>query len=314
MLFLKNDIYKSSDEINNEHLKKLLSKQEPRLVRFYARLWKTQSNVITYQEIRKMILTGEIDSCIMERWYKDYSEFVKTYLVPEWKVMVEEAGNHLGKRFSGFEFNPNNAEITNLIYERSAELITNSASYQIEAIKAMVQRAAVLQDITVDELAYVIRPVIGLYQGQSVANLNYYQFVRNSLLENNPTMREATAQKRAKAAAVKYAEKQHRYRAQMIARSELAFAYNTGEYGAVKQAQAQSLIGRLRKQWITADDDRVCERCKALDMTETDMEEEFPGAGRIPPLHPQCRCVVNYIECEDNTEKGDLIGYGNLQI
>lgn len=297
MIFLKGDIQK---EVNNERLKQLLNEREPRIVRFLVRLWARQQSDITYAELREMILTGEIDSEIIEQWYKDYSEFVVQCLMPEWQEMMEESVKEFENRFPVFSFDPSAPEIASYVSQHSAELVTNSASYQIEAIRAMVSRAAVLQDISVDQLAQVIRPVIGLYKGQAVANLNYYKFMRDSLLENNPTMRDATADKRAREAAVKYAEVQHRVRAHMIARTELAFAHNAGEFNAVKQAQSQGFIGRVKKKWITAGDDRVCRRCKALDGVEVDFDDYFPGTNLLyPPFHPRCRCVYDVIEQED---------------
>lgn len=76
-------------------------------------------------------------------------------------------------------------------------------------------------------------------------------------------MKEVRAQEQA----IKYAERQHRYRAYNIARTELSFAYNQGSYQGVKQAreQEQGYLTRPVKVWCTADDERVCPVCGALD-------------------------------------------------
>lgn len=296
MILFKDEVQKS-DKLN-ERLEQLLNKKKPGLVRLYARLWKGQQNDITYQELREMILTGEVDSAVMERWYNDYSQFVTTHLMPVWKEMMETAGDPIHNRHPLFVFDPNTPEIAAYVADHAAELISTATAHQVQAIKALVNRATVLQDMTVDELAMAIRPTIGLYKDQAVANLSFFRNVKQTLLENNPHMRVSTAEKWAKNAAVKYAERQQRYRAQMIARSELSFAYNNGEYNAVRQAFSQGYIGRTRRRWVTADEDRACSRCRELDGVEVEMDEEFPNGGRVPPDHPHCRCVVNYVEVD----------------
>lgn len=302
-IFLKGGIAKS--ELSNERLKALLNEREPRVVRFLARLWKQQQSDISYAQIRKMIETGEITADTMKQWFEDYSRFVTTYLQPEWRAMAVAAALQITERHTVFVFDPGAPAVAEFVSKHGAELVTNCTAQQIEAIRAMVHRASTVQDISVDELARQIRPTIGLYKGQATANLNYYQSIKANLMKENPHMRPETAQKRARLAAIKYAEKQHRYRAHMIARTELAFGYNAGEYHGIKQAQEQGYIGIGHKRWITADDERVCPRCRALDLTTAEMDEPFAGTEvLIPPLHPHCRCVVNYEE--EYLEGGEL--------
>ena len=295
-VYFKGDIAKAAPTISHRRLRALLEQKEPRLVRFLVRLWRGQQEEITYAELRRMILAGEIDAETMERWRQDYSRLVTERLMPEWRGMMDEAVSAFARRWPLWSFDPNTAEIAAYTASHAAELVTNSTGQQIEAIRAMVQRAATVQDLTVDQLAYVIRPTIGLYKGQAVANLNYYNTVRTTLLKNNPTMRPATAEKRGREAAVKYAAKQHRYRAHMIARTELAFGYNNGEYHGIRQAQAAGFMGRVRKRAVDAGDERVCHICKANRPLVLEMDDAFPTGQRVPPFHPHCRCVVDYIE------------------
>lgn len=296
-VFFKGDIAKAAPSITNERLKALLDRKEPQLVRFIARMWRRQADDLTYQEIRQMLLTGEIDADTIERWRQDYSRMVVDDLMPQWQEMIREAVTVFERRWPAFAFDPSAQEVAAYTARHAAELVTNSTAQQIEAIRAIVQRSATVQDMTVDQLAYVIRPTVGLYKAQAVANLNYFNTVRRTLLDQNPTMRPETAYKRAREAAIRYAEKQHRYRAHMIARTELSFAHNNGEYQAVRQAQAQGYMGQCLKEWVTADDVRVCARCKAMDGTRVGIDATFPDGGDLtPPLHPHCRCVVNYIE------------------
>jgi SPP1 gp7 family putative phage head morphogenesis protein len=155
---------------------------------------------------------------------------------------------------------------------------------------------AVLDNMTADGLAHLIRPVIGLTKPQAVANYNYYSLVKTNLLKENPNMRIATAESRAREAAARYAGQQHRYRAMMIARTELASAYNHGMYSDIRYAQEQGLLGDVVKVWVTAGDDRVCPICKALDGEKASMNDMFSNGEFIPPAHPHCRCGIEYRE------------------
>lgn len=295
-VFFKGDIAKGAPSITNEQLRRLLDQKEPRVIRFISRMWKRQQGDITYQEIRQALLTGEIDAATIERWHQDYSRLVTEDLMPEWQYMMREAGKAFEQRWPAFTFDPSTQAIAEYTARHAAEFVTNSTAQQVEAIRAVVRRASSVQDLSVDQLARAIRPTIGLYKGQAVANFNYFNTVRETLLANNPTMRAATATKRAREAAIRYAERQHRYRAHMIARTELSFAHNTGEYYAVRQAQAEGYIEQCVKEWVTAHDGRVCDLCKAMDRTRVPIDSPFPNADLTPPLHPHCRCVVNYIE------------------
>ena len=102
-----------------------------------------------------------------------------------------------------------------------------------------------------------IRPTIGLNKMQSMATMNYYKHVKETLQKNNPTMKEATAAKYAREASHKYAGKLHRQRAYTIATTEMAFAYNKGADEGIRQAQEQGLMGMTRKVWSTAADERA---------------------------------------------------------
>ena len=117
-------------------------------------------------------------------------------------------------------------------------------------------------------------------------------------------MRQATAAKRAREAAVKYAERQHRYRAYMIARTEMAFAYNRGIDEGIKQAIAKGYMGPCVRVWATAADERTCPVCGELEGVEIGMDGEYDfsrvnsrlPSGPTPPAHPNCRCAVDYRE------------------
>lgn len=295
-VYLRGDIAKAEPSINHQRLKSLIDRNDPWAVRFLTRLWDKQKTDITYAELRQMILTGQIDSATIERWRQDYSHFVTGDLMPLWKDMIDGAVAAFSERWPTWAFDTGTEQIAEYTAHHAAELVTNSTGQQIEAIRTMVQRAATVQDLTVDQLAQIIRPTIGLYKGQAVANLNYYNNMRRFLIKNHPRMKAASIEQRAKEAAIKYAEKQHRYRAHMIARTELAFGYNTGEYNSIRQAQTQGYLGRMKKRPSTADDERVCSICRELEKETVEIDEPFSNGMMFAPWHPHCRCAMDYIE------------------
>ena len=96
------------------------------------------------------------------------------------------------------------------------------------------------------------------------------------------------------AAALKYAGKQHRYRAESIVLTENAFAYNRGAHMGVSQSIADGYMGRCEMVWTTAGTNRVCGRCMELKDTVVGYTDQ--SGVTIPPLHPRCRCAIMYRE------------------
>jgi len=75
-------------------------------------------------------------------------------------------------------------------------------------------------------------------------------------------------------------------RAEMIARTETAFADVAGNLSAYRES---GLVES--KQWIVGDG--CCDDCQELDGVVVGIDEEFPNdGGDGPPLHPACRCDV----------------------
>lgn len=109
-----------------------------------------------------------------------------------------------------------------------------------------------------------------------------------------------TAAERADKAALKYAGKQHRYRAETTVTTELAFAYNRGAHMGVSQAIGDRLMGRCEMVWTTAGTNRVCGRCLALKDKVVGHTDE--SGVTLPPLHPRCRCAIMYNEVGDKPQ------------
>ena len=141
-------------------------------------------------------------------------------------------------------------------------------------------------------MAYQIRPLIGLNERQAIANANYRAKLYRSMIDNgvNPKV----AAERADNAATRYASKQHRYRAETIVNTELAFAYNQGAHEGVTRSIAGNYMNHCEMVWTTAGTNRVCSRC--LELKDTVVGRTDESGVPLPPLHPRCRCAIMYKE------------------
>lgn len=290
-----------------DKLNSFLDKESPEPAYFLTRMWDDQQKAITYKELKAAIRNGYMDLDTLEAWQQDYSNYVNNYLLEPYYKAMEAAAGDLSMIGSAFRYDPMWQGSVDWIETRTARLVTNCTREQQDAISALVSRAF-NSGKSPDELSRAIRPCIGLTKQQAIANANYYEHVKNSLLKNNPNMAEVTAAKKAQEAAASYAAKQHRYRAQVIAETELAQAYNEGEYQAIKQAQAQGLLGTCVKVWSTAADELVCPTCGGLEGTVIDIDDRFEvELGRrvsfalVPPAHPSCRCAYEVREVDAST-------------
>lgn len=296
------------------HLNTFMNANEPKLTKFLVNMWNNQGNAITYKEIREALLSGDLDETIIADWQQDYSKFVVEKLSPIWEKAIKDAAVEYEQKYPSFSFSTTNIGVRQWNATNAARFVTNSTTQQIEGLRAVIRKATELDGMNVNELARVIRPMVGLYHQQTIANLNFYQ----KLLDNG------VSEKAAREQSIKYSARQHRYRAQMIARTEIAFSYNQGKFESVKQCQAEGLMGKCRKIWVTADTERMCKYCESIgEATQEgiEMDEDFPiqsslkseMAKKVPPAHPHCMCMVIYEEYEPPEVDADPIAQPEAQ-
>lgn len=82
-------------------------------------------------------------------------------------------------------------------------------------------------------------------------------------------------------------------RADLIARTELMDAANSGQRESWAQAVEEGLLTGLEmREWIATDDPSLCDHCDRLDGKLAELDGDYPDGGGIgPPLHPRCRCT-----------------------
>lgn len=280
-------------------------------VRILCGFWEDQQNAITYQELRQAVLDGAISQETLRLWTQDYSILVANQLSSMWTdaIIAGPTGQPILDGLV-FEFNTQTPGILSWISERGAEFVTASTQEQKDAIAALLTKK-MKDSHTVDELARLIRPCIGLTEGQAKANARYYDNIVANLRKEHPRMKPDSIRKKALDAAQKYAERQHRERAMTIAQTESAFAYNKGADEGIRQAQAEGYLGTMKKRWSTSGDDAVCELCASLEGMEVDMDADFDIKGKLlfrgqhmlPPAHPRCACAIEYIEVQTSRKR-----------
>lgn len=290
---------KESQEIL-ERLEEYLKNDKP--VKILRNLWNDQSEAITYHELRDALMDDSALEELLQLWAQDYSVMVTNHFreVFEEAMLAGAANEPILQSIyedTDFKIDITKPNVLRMIDEKGSKLVTNLADVQRNAINSLLTDK-ILNKHSVDELARFIRPCIGLTTPQIQATRKLYAHIQKNLLEDHPRMKRENAEKQARKAAIKYAEKQHRYRADTIAISEMAAAYNEGAYEAIRQAQDEGLMGKVKKQWSTARNENVCKICSLLEGVEIEMEEYFDFKGSKlfgPPAHPRCACAVKYV-------------------
>ncbi|WP_051533396.1 phage minor head protein [Anaerovibrio sp. RM50] len=298
---VRRNLYKSNpanDAIVNK-LNRLIDKEGPIIVRLLVSAREEQINAVTYKQLREAYLSGYNEQ--ITEWQNAYTKYIVDYIRPELlKAMQVGATNT-----DHVKFDSTDKDVVKWLDEHTGALITNINEQTRQAVKTLLMYGYE-NAYSADEMAKVIRPVIGLTKEQAVANARYQKNVYETLLEAHTKMKPSVAAKKAEEAAMKYAGKQMRYRAEVIANTELAYAYNRGYHENMRQAMKAGLIGNVNKVWSTSYDERTCVTCGALHGKVIGFDDSFEnvlkkatgykGVDVVPPAHPQCRCTIMYEE------------------
>ncbi len=297
---------KEAKEILNR-VQKYLDSDTDELVRIMQRHWKDEETVITYADIRNMVLYGGIDESLIQLWQRDYAALVTRKLDAEWKKGII-AGSHgqpiLDEISDNFRFDIQRPYVIDWISNHGAEFVTNCTNIQKDGVQTII-RDYIYGGYSPDELSKVIRPCIGLTKGQSDSVVRLYNNAKKRIREEHPRMKERNVENKAKYQAERLAERLHRQRAFTIAQSEMCMAYGFGAHASVKQAQADGYLGEMEKIFCTSGDANVCNDCAALNGQRFSMDAEIPHKGKkLSPemyveaayLHPRCACQFMYVE------------------
>lgn len=183
-------------------------------------------------------------------------------------------------------FSVTNPEVINTARNLSVQLSTNLNSTARETIRGIVQDA-VEGNITRVEAANRIKRLVGLIPQHAQAVDKYLARM----------LADGVKQTLAKQRAEKYAQRLLRYRANTIARTEIARAVGSGQTEYWKQMKSEGYLPpEARRVWITANDEKVCKICGPMDGVLADIDgffETSAGPSEYPQAsHPNCRCTA----------------------
>lgn len=264
-------------------LKRYLRKAEPGLRSWTTTTWTQFAKEITTTEINTIALTGDLPAETAARLEAQYTTYINENVAPRWKQAMA-AGSKLA---------PANvrelltADVINEWAERRGEtLFKGLIDVQQRAVSALVRAATTTNPLDQKTLASLIAPILGLKQQDVNALLEAQKLLAAKGL-NLDTQRHRLGQ---------MANRRQAIRAERIARTELASAFNGGTQVTMERAEASGAFeGKLVRVW-RAQRGNSCAVCGKLNGKETNMKDPFDGKYNIPPAHPSCRCVVLYEE------------------
>lgn len=306
-------ILKAKEKITYERMRDFLQKEEPQLVKMLEIFWARQSNQLTYQEIQQAYLQGDFTGEQWLLWQEAYSRLILEQMLPIWENAVAAAVVNIATDFSIPFLTP--SDFSGDYYRNyGANLVTNLVGGQRQALQSMLWELFQNQHMTATESSYFLRPLIGLTSPQMAANQRYYSNILQGLREEFPDLSPFQAQEQARLLAEKYAARQHRYRAQMIARTELATFFNAGHDLAIHEAMAQGLLPAMDSIWSATEAESTCDLCRRMDGERVPTGTSFSNGSKYPPIHPHCMCDVIYEPREGLTGNPILTDSENVGI
>ena len=282
-------------------LEDFLNKETPEMVRWLYAIFRDQQDAVTYRELREAVEDGYEQEIL--QWQDDYARMVNEKLKPALLEAMKAGAAEWERKLGGKLLDDTDRDVQKWIEDHCAAFVTNIADEARGAIKTILWRGQ-QKEWTPAVIAQHIRPVICQTRPDAIAIDNYHSHMLKTLREFHPRTPDEKLVERAADMTLKYAALKHRQRAEMIANTELAYAYNRGAHESVRTAMKRGLMGPVEKVWLTAGTERVCQHCAGLNGKVVGFDENFDIPGRIlfagmhetPPAHPRCRCVVQYRE------------------
>jgi hypothetical protein len=267
------------------------------------------ANGIDRETIEKLIAEGVLDRVDLYLPWDEFNNLLERELGEHLIKGIRDGANlaqadtqRAAKKALGFEpvltFDATNPRVERWIDKNTARLVTLVTDETKAAIKDAV-RDAMREERAPIEVFRRIKAVIGLNQRQGKALENY----RSGLIK------AGAAKSRVTELVNTYREQQLKYRANMIAGTEMMAAINQGHIEGQRQAVDEGFVkGKAMKQWITAPEDGIlCPSCRAMNGKKVPLDAPFnvtlyretskglKVVGNVkvdtPPVHPHCRCT-----------------------
>jgi len=186
----------------------------------------------------------------------------------------------------GFSFSITNPRVTQWLRDVARITAINLSSEAVNTVRSMLLRMF-REGVPPVQAARLIRDTVGLHPRYATAVVNF----RNDLVARGFTPDYIDKK------VATYARRLKQHRAETIARTESIRAAAQGQQEAWDQMVAQGILdsNEARKEWMVAEDERLCEICAPLQGWQVPIDQTFPVQNGIPPAHPNCRCAVRLV-------------------
>lgn len=189
----------------------------------------------------------------------------------------------LGKKRPGRPLDVTTQEAVDWLRRDALSLVEDLSKRRRLSVSGLIEAGVAAGDTYQQVANRILRQgLIGLLPAQQRAVGNF----RARRIKDGAT--RARAEKLAEA----YAKQLLRYRAETIAKTEMAKAWAEGQIAGWRQAQRDGLISkRAQVEWVTVD---PCEICAPLEGKRAPVGGRFyPGGYRRPgDTHPRCECML----------------------
>lgn len=262
-----------------------LNSREPGLIRATRAVWRSMARATPESALREMWASGTIPAATAEVWSGIYADYVNTAVVPRLEAAAREAAGRV--RLGSVLLDPE--AVSAAVQARGASLVSELTSAQREAVTAILRHHSTVAPFSQRQLAAVLKPALGVHSRTS-----------QRLLAMRAELEAAgTTPDKVEKILTRTLNSAQRQRANTIARTELAAAYNSGIQSAIETGVSEGAFGtsNMLKEWRTQKDETTCKICAPLDKTRVSLNDSFSSgsfSGPLPPAHPRCRCVILY--------------------
>ena len=288
--------------------KVILTKQEQRIADAYAQAISglkgfTKSPQL-YDNLRGLALgAGSVDTVVDSFDWAGFSMNLGDVPVTLLSQVSGEAGKQLDTLRTAlgtdvtYSFDVTDPRAVAWAQVKTGELVTSVKESTREAIRQTIYEA-INNGIDPMETAQRLTRVVGLLPRHASAVGKLYDNTLQRLVKDGVV--EAEAKQKAREMADKYATRLVRYRAKMIARTEIQYANNMGRLLSWAEADNQGLLaGGLLKEWavITPNSPygKPCDVCAPMKGERVAWDKPFSNGLLMPPAHPHCRCTATPI-------------------
>lgn len=296
---------------NHRALRLFMLKNEARVRRSWNRHNKAAADKLTKTDIDYALRYGDLPEAFWRWMESSDSKFVHGDMERMWTSGMQAGGQSVTAGIrqaqkgwnAEWRYTPNGRMVQGWIDTRAGSLINEWGTQRRDGLKIILEaairgiRLASGESPSAFYIGEIIKAAFGLTKRQAGFVVSYADEVREALAEGGISGAALEKQVAAKVKTYEYSLTQ--MRAQTIARTETASAFNRGQLAAVQEASDKGLLGdaAVMKVWSAASD--CCDACQELDGTAIGIDEKFGGhgdggygEGASPPLHPNCRCTL----------------------